>query len=336
MPSIASVLIPPFDPSNELVANDTTTSPQPPSIPNEPCLDGSQACVEEFLHRELSCPVLDELYPYLHLFATKSNTHISSLHDQIVKGRSILIAEKPALHLVWYYKMIFIKPVPHCLLNSTFWEQYLCPPSGIQQGKRLLCNPSALSLTCRAALGFLRTYAHLIHHESDFRIAKASHLVPEHVSYKAFQIYIEPFRHIPDDAVTLRYQYGQIRLTRLNWAVRIFRPASLRKRGKFHYRNLYIQTGQYLEQFGAPLLFLFASLTLILSSMQVELAARPEPSSSAFSMVSWGFSVVVIIFIVGLSVVAFVSVAVLFSRQLASGIRLQRRGTGDNMKNQEF
>jgi hypothetical protein len=337
-PSIimANVLIPPFDPGNELVANDTTMPLQSPSIPNEPCINGSQACVDEFLHKELSCPVLDELYPYLHLFEAKKSTHITSLHDQIVKGRSVLIAEKPALHLIWYYKMIFIKPIPHCLLNSTFWEQYLCPSSGVQQGNHLLCASTALSPTCRAALGFLRTYTCLIQHESDFRIAKASHLVPDHVSYTAFQIFIEPFRHIPDDAVTLRYQYGQMRLTRLNWAVRIFRPASLRGRRKLHYRNLYIQTGQYLERFGAPLLFLFASLTLILSSMQVALAAKPEGGSKGFSIVSWGFSVAVIIFIVGLSVMGFVFVVLLFSRKLAFRIQLQRRQTGEILKNQGF
>ena len=327
---MASILIPPFDSDNELVANDSTT------IPNEPCLNGSQDSVDEFLRKELACPVLDELYPHLYLIAKKSSAHINSLHDQILKGRSILITENPALHLVWYYKMIFVKPIPHCLLNTAFWARYLCPPSEVHEGKSISCDPSVLSPTCRAALGFLRTYGHLIQHESDFRIAKTSHLLPEHVSYKAFQTFIEPFRHISDDAMTLRYHFGTIRLTRLNWAVRIFRPMSLKRNFwiPLHYRNLYMQTGQYLERFGAPLLFLFASLTLILSSMQVILAAQPEGSEAAFAAVSRGFSVAVIIFIVALSMVGFILLVLVLSRQLAFGIRLQRKEAAESLKNQ--
>jgi hypothetical protein len=315
--------IPPFHTDKELVATDwevTTTGP----VPNEPCLDISQLSVNDFLRRELSCDVLDELYSHLHLIATKSSTHVAPLYKQIVNGRSILIAERPSLHLIWHYNVIFVKPIPHCLLNAAFWERYLLPPSTPVDG---YCDASTLSPNCRAAIGFMRTYAYLIRHESDFRIAKSSHLVPENVSYRAFQLFIQPFRHIPDEAVTPRYHYGQLRLTRLNWAVRIFQPASLKKTYfgfAWYYQNLYLQTGQFLERFGAPLLFLFAGLTIILSSMQVVLAARPEGSSSAFATVSWGFSVAMIIFVVVLSVLAGVFLAGLYTRQLVYGIQIQR------------
>jgi hypothetical protein len=320
------------------------TTPSSLSIPNEPCLDASKFSVDEFLHNELSCDVLDELYPYLHLIATKSSSHIAPLHDQIVKGRSILITERPGLHLVWYYKQIFIKPIPHCLLNASFWKQYLCPTSGVQVQGRTVYGLSNLSPSCRAALGFLRSYSHLIQHESDFHIAKSSHLTPFNITYTSFQIFIAPFRHISDEAVTPRYHYGQIRLTRLNWAVRLFRPSSgpshsLSKNIRWfpYYQNRGTQTGEYFEKFGAPLLFLFASLTLILSSMQVVLAARPEGSqgsSRPFQTVSWGFSVTVIIFIVGLSLCGGVFLVALFSRQLVFGVRLGRKRTGEGEKNE--
>jgi hypothetical protein len=321
---MTSLRIPPFHTDRELVAADwgvTTTGP----VPNEPCLDISELSVNEFLRRELSCNVLDELYPHLHLIATKSSAHIAPLYKQIVNGRSILIAERPSLHLIWHYNVIFVKPIPHCLLNAEFWARYLHPPVTSVNGG--YCSPSTLSPNCRAALGFLRTYAYLIRHESDFRIAKSSHLLPDNVSYREFQLFIQPFRRIPDEAVTCRYHYGQLRLTRLNWAVRIFQPASLKKTifgFSWSYQNLYLQTGQFLERFGAPLLFLFAGLTIILSSMQVVLAARPEGSSSVFATVSWGFSVAVIIFIVMLSVLAGIFLGGLYSSQLLYGIRVQR------------
>lgn len=329
------IQLPPFSEDSELIS----TASVPTCIPNEPCLDQSQNSVDEFLSKELSCPVLDELYPFLHLIGTKSSSHIHSLHNQIVKGRSILIAERPALHLIWYYKIIFVKPIPHCLLNAAFWERYLFPHSSVP-GRDKFYAASDLSSNCRAALGFLRTYAHLIKHESDFRIAKTAHLLPDDVSYRDFQIFIEPFRHIPDNVVTLRYHYGQIRLTRLNWAVRVLRPKSLVKLAnrKFplYYQNRYIQTGQYLERFAAPLLFIFASLTLILSSMQVVLAARSEGTKAAFATVSWGFSVAIIIFIVALSILGCLFVGLFFTRQLAFGIRLQRKGARERGNNMGF
>lgn len=176
-----------------------------------------------------------------------------------------------------------------------------------------------------AALGFLRTYAHLIKHESDFRIAKGAHLLPEHVTYTTFQIFIEPFRHLTDEAVSPRYHYGQIRLTRLNWAIRIFRPVTLGKALPLYYRNPYVQTNQYSERFGAPLLFLFASLTLVLSSMQVVLAAQGENTWRSFIRVSWSFSVAAILLVLALSFLACIAVLVHFLRQLIWGIRLQRR-----------
>lgn len=228
---MGSSQIPPFHPSLELIHDAAPTNSGDIHIPNEPCVDSTVDSVNRLLCGELACETLDELYPHLHLITTPSSSHIAPLHDQLFKGWSVSITEKPGLHLIWYYKVLFLKPIPYCLLNYGFWERYLCP-SVLNKNpqERLLYDHSLLSYNCRAALGFLRTYAHLICHESDFRIAKDAHLLPDHVAYTEFQTFIEPFRHIIDDAVSLRYHYGQIRLTRLNWAVRIFRPVSLGKR----------------------------------------------------------------------------------------------------------
>ena len=176
-------------------------------------------------------------------------------------------------------------------------------------------------------MGFIRTYGYLIRHESDFRIAKASHLLPDDTTYANFQKFIDPFRRIPDAATSPRYHYGQLRLTRLNWAVRIFRPRSVKHRFSWYYQNLYMQTGQYLERFVAPVLFLFASLTLILSSMQVGLAAQPQGPWMAFSQTSWGFSIAVIISIVLLSLSVCMGVIWHFARQMFYRHFLQTRST---------
>jgi hypothetical protein len=252
--------IPLFARSNEIVRN---AEPGTLIIPKEPLLDPAMDSVNDFLHLEVACPVIDELYDHLYLFAKKSSSHVNPLHAHLRKARSIFITENPGLHLVWYYGMLYVKPIPHCLLNFDFWQRYLQPQISNGEGEiAQMFDHTALSPNCRAAIGFLRTYGYMIRHESDFRIAKASRLLPDDTTYADFQKFIDPFRRIPDAATSPRYHYGQLRLTRLNWAVRIFRFS-------WYYQTIYIQTGQYLERFAAPLLFLFASLTLIISSMQV-------------------------------------------------------------------
>ncbi|KAI9742515.1 MAG: hypothetical protein M1835_003060, partial [Candelina submexicana] len=67
----------------------------------------SKTSRKEFLTADL-----DKLAPYLWLIATQSSQHISPLHEQVLKGRQIVITEKPELHLVWTDGRIFIKPIP--------------------------------------------------------------------------------------------------------------------------------------------------------------------------------------------------------------------------------
>jgi hypothetical protein len=65
----------------------------------------------------------------------------------------------PGLHLVWYYKELYVKPLPKCLFSYGFWEKHLTEQE----------QSSNKSSKRRAALGFVRSYAYLIRHESDFR-----------------------------------------------------------------------------------------------------------------------------------------------------------------------
>ncbi|KAK2037163.1 hypothetical protein LZ31DRAFT_612891 [Colletotrichum somersetense] len=80
------------------------------------------------------------------LFLVSKRSNISPLHHQAIKGRKIVITERPDLHLVWYYERILIKPVPSCLLNFSFFDIFLGPG----------CHRRS------AASGFLRTYASLV------------------------------------------------------------------------------------------------------------------------------------------------------------------------------
>ena len=86
--------------------------------------------------------------------------------------------------------------------------------------------------------------------------------------------FIKYFRNIDDMQVSRRFHYGQLRLSRLNWAVRLFRPPSAST--AWFYKIPHWNIRAYTERALAPLLFGFASLSLILSCMQIILAVSVD------------------------------------------------------------
>lgn len=263
-------------------ANDSSSSAQSQSeaetkqyIPGNPGVVLLPNEVHDYLSHELATPLLDELYTRLWLVAKESGHHIDALHTQKVKGRSIIPTEDPRLPLVWNTSKIYIKPVPLCLLNYEFWVRYLQPL------KRALSSessspilkfpePAALVFDSPIAMGFMRSYAFLIKSPLDFAIAKEFYLIPTDINWTQWSIFINHFRVVEDDSVAKRYHYGQLRLSRLNRVVRIFRPNHSRTR--WFYENSYWSTSEFMERATFPLVFLFASVSIALSSMQVALA----------------------------------------------------------------
>ncbi|KAL7932982.1 hypothetical protein V8C35DRAFT_305958 [Trichoderma chlorosporum] len=276
-------------------------------IPGEPARLLSESC--EFLDRELATPILDELYNVLHLFARKLSSNIDALHAQIFKGRSIVLVEDPRFHLVRQEKVVFIKPMLICLLNHDFWTYYLAlnvhatiPHSSRSHAPN---KPLCLSDSHRAmALGFVRSYSHLIQHRSDLRIARDHGLIPEDVTWARWSRFIAGFRHLNDEQVARRYHYGQFRLTRLNWAIFIFRPKSARNSLRFYYESPW-SAAVFVQYAAVPLVFIFASVSLILSSMQVMLTVPSdtlltegigEGGLITVQLIFWWFSILTLLF----------------------------------------
>lgn len=231
--------------------------------------------VPKFLSDELRTVDLDILAPHLWLMTTQSSDNISPLHHQLIKGRKTVITESPRLHLLWIHDRIFLKPLPPYLLSHAFWEHYLLPG----------CSPHPLGasydILLKSALGYIRTYSYLIAHPSDFKIALDSGLLPPGTTFEGFCLFAQRFLYIPDNVVSARYHFGEIRLTRLNFWSKFF----LRR---WHYETTQRQYGPYFERFYGPLLFLFGALSVSLSAMQVELAV--EPLSQKQWHAFWNFS----------------------------------------------
>ncbi|SPO03455.1 uncharacterized protein DNG_06138 [Cephalotrichum gorgonifer] len=309
----------PFSADDQLVDTDTDFDLELASgagyLPGHPLVPLSASSqLGEFLEAELCCNDLEKMAPHLWTMSTQSSASIRPLHRQRLLGREILVTESPRLHLVWYYDRVFIKPVPRYLLSYDFWTTYLvCDNGGEGRGRGRvrggddkdggvsLSPPSSDALlggvngradkVRRAALGFIRTYRHLIRHESDLQIARAVGLVPASTTWLQFCAFVSRFDDaISDDDVSGRYRYGDLRLTRLNFYCMFFL-----RRSVFEY--LPTQYSTYFSRYFGPLLFVFAALSVVLSAMQLDIAVQETTETalfgSAWAAYRW-FSVVVI------------------------------------------
>ncbi|KAI9748768.1 MAG: hypothetical protein M4579_007126 [Chaenotheca gracillima] len=236
-----------------------------------------RAELKSFLERELCAPDLETMAPRLWVMTTQSSSNINPLHRQKVKGREIVVTEDPRLHCIWIHNRIFIKPIPRYLLCYDFWDSCILGPVS-DRGDRL-------GTIEKAATGYLRTFQHLIQHESDFAIAQQDHLrlVPQDVTWPMFCDFVSDLESIRDVDVSGRYQYGEIRLSRLNF----YAPFFL---GRYYFEQIH---GQYSDIFGrlmGPVLFIFAIVSTVLNSMQVEMAVEQvsaEPWQALQSICRW-------------------------------------------------
>ena len=253
----------PFPTSRQLCSDlDTDVQGSDVVLPGQPCLllNDSIALVA-FLEKDLLSEELEKTSSRLWVMSTQSSSNINALHHQKIKGREIIVTEQARLHLIWIHDRVFIKPLPKYLLSRTFWERFLSDES-TQLGHRR-------DSMRRAALGYLRTYRHLIQHESDFTIAKQDHLrlVPQNVTWNDFCQFMSEFHGVADENVSGRYRYGELRLSRLNF----YAPILFRKA---YYEQIHGQYGDYFGRLYGPILFVFAVVTTVLNSMQVELAVE--------------------------------------------------------------
>jgi hypothetical protein len=245
------------------------------TLPGDPRIELHDADIHTLLEEELTTEKLDDMKSYYFLMTTQSSDNISSLTEQIVRGRKIAITENPGLHLVWIQDRVFLKPLPEYLLSYDFWQHFLLsdtsPIKDEVRRTRLLL----------AARGFLRSYFYLIQRKSDFLLATKDDtkvLIPGggDMTYEKFYKLIKACKaNISDDDVSARWQVGEIRLTRLNfWSL-------LTRRGT--YQRVEWQSAAYFTQFFGPILFVFAVFSLLLSSMSLVLSVQPVLKPDIFS-----------------------------------------------------
>ncbi|KAL6406467.1 hypothetical protein AUP68_09261 [Ilyonectria robusta] len=195
------------------------------------------------------------------------------------------------MHLVWTTGRMFLKPIPRFLLEPDFWIEYLCCVHGcgcsldnndVTRGTTQKCKRRLLR---QRALGFLFSYAALISHESDFRIAEEKHLLPPGVRWPAWRTFVEQLgtEHIYPD-VHPRFYHGELRLSRLN---KIYRLWQTPPRG---YMSHWSQYGAFFRDHFTWLAGTTVYLVVVLTAMQVGLATESLEDNDAFQSASYGFT----------------------------------------------
>ena len=212
-----------------------------------------------FISNQLDIQRLEAIQSYLWLISLIGPAR--SLHELVMAGRQVIITERTDMHMVWHASKIYIKPLPDFLLCHGIWEQHLC-------GRPELY---------RLGLGLLFSYLQLVRAKSDLRMAHSSGLVDEEITWEQWtRLSRAIHKSVSSHTISLRYQYGELRLARLNWIYR-FKGHSLIGYAPQESRGWLVGTLVYI--------------TIVLTAMQVGLGTNDLGGNLAFQRASYGFTV---------------------------------------------
>lgn len=268
--------------------------------------------VANYLRRELDLSRLDDIHQHLWL-AGRSSVGARALHRQLMIGRVIIITEQADLHLVWQDSRIYIKPMPEFLLNSQFWDRYLCQDEVLWETAR----------------GFLLSYLWLVSSKNDLHIAHGKGLLPREMNWEhwlSFSKFLLGSINIESlESVNRRFLYGELRLNRLNWIYRIFSLKDNPKGFIMGYKYEYNRYSVFVQHNFAWIIVAFVYITIVLTAMQVGLATDRLGKNERFQNASYGFTVFAILAPIALLGFLAVVLAVLVFFNLREALKLKKK-----------
>lgn len=233
--AMTASLSPPFTQGYQLIPDQDATKPNVHKMEVRP----------ESLVESLHDGDLHSMHRWLWYAGRKGN--ISPLHHQKVIHRDIVLTERARLHLVWYGKTLYVRRLGDEFLDWDYFSEGFC------RDER----------TYHMATGFLLSYARLIEYPSDLDIAQTSGLINRCVTWHDWQHFRrDVLYHLAGRSVHDRYEYGELRLGRLN---QIYRMKGL----GLTYFNVYRDYSSYFGENYTALFALFALVSVALSAMQV-------------------------------------------------------------------
>jgi hypothetical protein len=216
--------------------------------------------VVEYCTKDMDTPGLNKLGEKL--WWAGPTPAVVPLSQHYVLERRIQITEDPSVHLLWVEGILYVKPIPAYLTCFAFWEFLMDESETDESSEDYAC----LIATC---LGFLKTYASLVQRRSDFNLAKNHGLLESlgDVSFEQFIAFIACFDNVPDLVISSRWRYGLIQLDALNF------HSSIHLR-RWHLNRFEARYATYFSRFFPVVLFVFALFSVVLSAMQVIIAAK--------------------------------------------------------------
>ncbi|KAI8631125.1 hypothetical protein F5Y19DRAFT_425138 [Xylariaceae sp. FL1651] len=303
-------LVPPFSTTTALRPSARIVLPH--AFQRDSHLIDSRQNIRAFLKNDLETPKLEKIYRYLWLAGLPRPARF--LHRQRLLMRTIFPSESPDEHLVWHDTIIYIKPIPDYLLDYEFWEKHLCDDEVLY----------------RSAYGLLLSYTWLICYKSDHRIAVDHGLLPADIPYdawNAFALDLGKYDGGPSSLhqVSARYQYGELRLSRLNHLYRLGAAGLLMWNLVFGFTSRSTRYPAFFQRNFGWVVAVFGYFTVLLSAMQVALATERFRSDTAFQNFSYGIAILSVAFVLVAAAIMLLVWSFMFWFHLLSTIRYLRR-----------
>lgn len=271
----------------ELFDEQSTPLPEP--------LDAAEKPSVEELRRSMDVRELDAMAGWFWLVGHARN--ISPLHHQKVLLRTIVPAERARLHLVWFERTIYVKPLPDCLLSHAYVCDILSPDARAAAAAAAAAvdkdgddddDGDALREWLR---GFLHTYCELVISPLDLALAHELRLISRDVDWVAWHRFRGSVTSASRAApVAGRYSFRELRLARLNLVYR------LTGRGMVYF-SVHREYGTYFQQYFTTFITTFAIVATVLAAMQV-LIGIDGVQQAEVVRVSYWFSIVSLVVIV--------------------------------------
>lgn len=239
-PSPGSTLLQPFSKDQECVQK----------------LSGKAPGSDE-LTKDLSVNELNDIYAFLPIAGSLDN--YSPLHHQLILNREIKATNQARLHMLWMRRVIYFKPLPSYLMNAAYVRDYVCHDRKLYP----------------LVMGFLLSYCKILKSPLDISVAHDSYLLPEDITWDKWELFrneiISTFEG-RDDMLNMRYDYGELRIARLNMIYR------LTGRGVVYFTT-HREYGTYFSEYFQLFITIFAFASTILQAMQVALSGDQYPTS---------------------------------------------------------
>ncbi|KAI3323071.1 hypothetical protein HD806DRAFT_98649 [Xylariaceae sp. AK1471] len=305
MEKLNFTLVPPFSQTRAL--RSSTRKRLPHSFRQGSELVHSGHDIHSFLKNDLETPKLNKVHQYLWLAGLPRPARF--IHRQRVLDRVVVLTESPEEHLVWHDSSFRIKPVPEYLLDHDFWEKYLCSDEKLY----------------KSAYGLLLSYTWLICHKSDHRIAVDTGVLPDDIDYDAWTAFATDlstnngFRTAR--LANERYEYGELRLSRLNHLYRLGAAGFSLRNMVFGFAPGSTRYPVFFQRYFGWILAAFVYFTVLLSAVQVALATDRFGRNAAFQDFSGVIALLSLAFVLVAVVVMLLVWTFMFWFHLTSTIR---------------